>query len=162
MAERYDAVIVGSGVGGAAAAHALVEAGMSVLMIERGVPVERGEHNWAPDAVLELSPYFTTESHYDVRGDDRGPKGTFQCVGGPAVFYVRDNGSGIDPRYHDQVFELFERLDAEVEGTGLGLPISRLARSIANRCRLFFVTVRFGAWRSRSFSAPLTTTCSSN
>jgi len=73
--------------GGAMAAYAMVEAGMDVLMIERGVPVDRGEHNWAPDAVLELSPYYTQESHYVVRGDDRGQTGTFQCVGGPAVFY---------------------------------------------------------------------------
>lgn len=69
------------------AAHALIESGMRVLMIERGVPVERGAHNWAPDAVLELSPYFTMESHYRVRGDDRGRKGTFQCVGGASVFF---------------------------------------------------------------------------
>lgn len=73
--------------GGALTAHALVEAGLRVLMLERGVRVERGEHNWAPDAVLELSPYFTTEGHYFVRGDSRDRKGTFQCVGGPAVFY---------------------------------------------------------------------------
>jgi choline dehydrogenase-like flavoprotein len=68
-------------------AHALVHSGLDVLMIERGVPVERGEHNWARDQVLELSPYYTQESHYQVRGDDRGRSGTFQCVGGPAVFY---------------------------------------------------------------------------
>ncbi len=73
--------------GGAFAAHALVEAGLHVLMIERGIPVDRGEHNWAPDAVFELSPYYTQESHYLVRGDHRGRVGTFQCVGGPAVFY---------------------------------------------------------------------------
>jgi choline dehydrogenase-like flavoprotein len=87
VTERHDVVIVGSGMGGAMAAHALVDAGLDVLMIERGVPVDRGEHNWARDAVLELSPYYTRESHYLVRGDDRGRRGTFQCVGGPAVFY---------------------------------------------------------------------------
>ena len=36
---------------------------------------------------------------------------------------VRDNGVGIDPRYHDRVFALFERLDPRVEGTGVGLAL---------------------------------------
>ncbi len=39
------------------------------------------------------------------------------------VFYVRDNGMGIEPRYHDRVFGLFERLDQKVEGTGIGLAL---------------------------------------
>ena len=84
---RYDVVIVGSGMGGSMAAYALVDAGLSVLMIERGPPVLRGPQNWAPAAALELSPYYTMESHYVVRGDDRGRAGTFQCVGGASVFY---------------------------------------------------------------------------
>jgi signal transduction histidine kinase len=37
--------------------------------------------------------------------------------------HVRDNGIGIDPRYHDLVFGLFERLDADIEGTGIGLAL---------------------------------------
>lgn len=41
------------------------------------------------------------------------------------VFFVRDNGRGIDPAYHHRVFELFERLDLDVEGTGIGLAIVR-------------------------------------
>jgi signal transduction histidine kinase len=39
------------------------------------------------------------------------------------VYYVRDNGVGIDPRYHEQVFGLFERLAPEGEGTGIGLAL---------------------------------------
>jgi len=39
------------------------------------------------------------------------------------VFYVRDNGMGIEPQYHDKIFELFEKLDPQSEGTGIGLAI---------------------------------------
>lgn len=37
--------------------------------------------------------------------------------------FVRDNGPGIAPEYHARVFELFQRLDNDEEGTGVGLAI---------------------------------------
>jgi PAS domain S-box-containing protein len=39
------------------------------------------------------------------------------------VYYVRDNGVGIDPRYHEKIFGLFERLELEGDGTGIGLAL---------------------------------------
>ncbi len=39
------------------------------------------------------------------------------------VCYVRDNGMGIDPRDHEKVFGLFERLDTSTSGSGLGLAL---------------------------------------
>ena len=47
--------------------------------------------------------------------------------GEETVLFVRDNGIGIKPDYHDKVFELFNKLDPATEGTGIGLaPVKRI------------------------------------
>jgi PAS domain S-box-containing protein len=43
--------------------------------------------------------------------------------GAETVFFVRDNGVGIEPRFQAKVFGLFEKLDPKGEGTGMGLAL---------------------------------------
>jgi len=43
--------------------------------------------------------------------------------GAEMILFVKDNGIGIDPKYHTRVFGLFDKLDATSDGTGIGLAL---------------------------------------
>lgn len=84
----YDAIVIGSGFGGAMAAHRLVRAGWRVLMLERGEWVPRGPQAGDPRATLVLGPYYSRESAYRAGDGGWSPDiGSVFCVGGPSVFY---------------------------------------------------------------------------
>jgi PAS domain S-box-containing protein len=50
-----------------------------------------------------------------------GTAGTDQD--GSPIFFIRDNGMGIDPRFTERIFGLFNKLDPRTEGTGIGLAL---------------------------------------
>lgn len=58
-------------------------------------------------------------------GDQGQPKIEIgvQYQGKTPVFHVRDNGIGIESEQQQRVFELFNKLDAGSEGTGIGLAL---------------------------------------
>jgi len=39
------------------------------------------------------------------------------------VFFVRDNGVGVSPEFHERIFGLFNKLDPSSNGTGIGLAL---------------------------------------
>ncbi len=67
------------------------------------------------------------ENAIKFNGDARLPEINIgiRSNNGSSVYYVQDNGIGIDPKFHNKVFGLFERLETNTEGTGIGLAIAR-------------------------------------
>ncbi len=57
-----------------------------------------------PGPLVEIGTRGENENHYPI-------------------LFVRDNGIGIDPQYHEQVFGLFNKLNPQMEGTGIGLTL---------------------------------------
>ncbi len=98
--KHFDAIIIGSGFGGAMSAHALINAGLNVLMLERGDWVKRGPHNWALNASLDLTPFYSMDSPMRVlEGGTKPLMGSYSCVGGPSVFY-----GGVSFRFREADF----------------------------------------------------------
>ncbi len=65
------------------------------------------------------------ENAFKFMGEQQSPQVQIgaQDRGDMIYCHVSDNGLGIAPEFHSQVFGLFERLDAKIEGTGVGLAL---------------------------------------
>lgn len=61
---------------------------------------------YQPDPYIEIGQEGTTED-------------------GTPILFVRDNGIGIDPKFNDRIFGLFDKLDPHTEGTGIGLALAK-------------------------------------
>ncbi len=85
----YDAVVIGSGFGGAFSALALTEAGLRVLLLERGRPVRRDDGDWDPRQVLIGDRYRSTSPvqvrQYGAR--HHSPLRPMEMLGGHSVVY---------------------------------------------------------------------------
>ena len=77
-----------------------------------------------PHLILALQNLIDNAAKY--MGDQKSPRieiGTGGKENGQLVFFVRDNGMGINPEYYEQIFGLFNKLDIRSEGTGVGLAL---------------------------------------
>ncbi len=91
--------------------------------IEPNMPAVSGDRPRLQEVLQNL-----VENGVKFMGDQAAPRieiGTDpdRASEGETAYFVRDNGVGIEPRYHDKVFGLFERLETGTEGTGIGLAI---------------------------------------
>ena len=98
----YDVVIVGAGVGGGAMANRLAQAGIKVLVIERGTRLPREADNWSVKAVFHDRKYSTRETWRDRNGAEFTPS-TYYYVGGNSKFF-----GTATLRFREQDFEGME------------------------------------------------------
>jgi signal transduction histidine kinase len=101
-----------------------LEARKITLQIQENLPTVRGDHtrlieimqNLISNAIKFMGNQASPVIEIGIRGSDED---------GKPIFFVRDNGMGIEPEYHERVFGLFNRLNPEIEGTGIGLTLVR-------------------------------------
>ncbi len=75
---------------------------------------------------------------------------------GKPIFFIRDNGIGIEPQYHERIFGLFNRLDPSVHGTGIGLTLVR--RIVEIHGGRIWVESEYGRGSTFLFTLPLALT----
>jgi PAS domain S-box-containing protein len=88
--------------------------------IEPGLPKLYGDHLRLREVLENLvdnaSKYMGGQPNAQI---DIGAR----SQAGGQVIFVKDNGIGVESRYQDKIFGLFEKLDPAVEGTGIGLAL---------------------------------------
>jgi signal transduction histidine kinase len=77
-----------------------------------------------PHLIMALQNLIDNAAKY--MGDQKNPRieiGTGGKENNQLIFFVRDNGMGINPEYYEKIFGLFNKLDIRSEGTGVGLAL---------------------------------------
>ena len=90
------------------------------VVVQTDLPAVLGDPKRIAEVVQNL-----IENAIKYMGDQVSPRievGTRQDAK-ELTFFVSDNGKGIEPRFHEKIFGLFDKLDAKSEGTGVGLAL---------------------------------------
>ena len=90
--------------------------------VEENLPIVRGDR---PRLVEVLQNLIDNAANF--MGDQPAPliEIGMRQQGNEQVFFVKDNGAGIEPAYHERIFGLFDKLDPKSEGTGVGLALAK-------------------------------------
>jgi light-regulated signal transduction histidine kinase (bacteriophytochrome) len=103
-------------------------ANLEPLIIETGATIHAGELpvvTGNPQGLTQLFTNLLSNAMKYRLAEPPRVEITAERQGKEWVIAVADNGKGIDPTYHDRIFELFRRLEPRggASGTGLGLAI---------------------------------------
>ncbi len=103
--------------------HGQLEAGRVTVQIQPSLPAVEGDRQrlieFLQNLIDNASKYISDESAPWIEIGQQGEEGE------RLVFFVKDNGIGIAPQYHERIFGLFNKLDAKSEGTGVGLALAK-------------------------------------
>ena len=103
--------------------HGQIEAGGITISLQPNLPAVYGDRHRLTEVLQNL-----LDNASKFMGDQPNPHieiGQHGREDGKVVFYVRDNGIGIEPEYHEHIFGLFNKLNSKAEGTGIGLALVR-------------------------------------
>ena len=95
-------------------------AGDTQVEVQDDLPVIKGDHVRLVEVMqnlIENAAKFSSdqpEPHIEIGMREENNEN---------VFFVKDNGIGIAPKYHQRIFGLFDKLDPMGEGTGVGLAL---------------------------------------
>ncbi len=90
------------------------------LVIEKDLPEVWGDKSRLREVIQNL-----IENAIKFRGEQSHPiiRVGYYNYPGEHVFFIQDNGIGIDNPYIDKIFGLFDKLDMQSEGNGIGLAL---------------------------------------
>ncbi len=121
------------------------------LQIATNLPAVRGNRSLLLQILQNL-----IENSIKYMGDQLHPKVEIgvRLDESEPVFYVRDNGVGIDPSRQEEVFGLFDRIERKgVEGSGLGLALVKRAVEVQGG-RIWVESAGSGRGSTFCFSLP--------
>jgi PAS domain S-box-containing protein len=112
-----------------ALAHGRLTAKNVQVTVQPNLPIVNGDKARLVEVVQNL-----VDNAAKYMGDQAEPHiwiGVEQTADCP-VYYVRDNGMGIPPAYQEQIFGLFNKLNPDGEGTGVGLALVKRIVEVHN------------------------------
>ena len=101
--------------------HGQLETHQVAINLEPNLPAVYGDRQRLVEVFQNL-----IENAAKFMGDQSDPKieiGQRGKEDGMNVYFVQDNGVGIEPKFHERVFGLFDKLDSRTDGTGIGLAL---------------------------------------